>query len=127
MIAESKEEQQKRTVANLISATNKNPDQADETAPEAPIDPATIKAQNTFLSSERNTNTTAEDLSERWSISVAQAALTLKATTQRLNRSALMQLSRRYRADKMFGVKRLNCMMATYTLDARVKSIHSQQ
>ena len=27
----------------------------------------------------------------------------------------------------MFGVKRLNCMMATNTLDARVKSIHSQQ
>ena len=27
----------------------------------------------------------------------------------------------------MFGVKRLNCMMATYTLDAQVKSIHGKQ
>ena len=27
----------------------------------------------------------------------------------------------------MFGVKRLNCMMATDTLDARVKSIHGQK
>ena len=43
MIAESKEEQQKRTVAKLISATNKNPYQADDTEPEAPIDPATTK------------------------------------------------------------------------------------
>ena len=82
MIAKSKEEQQKRTVAKLMSATNKKPDQADDTAPEAPIEPATIKVQNTFLSSERHTNTTAEDLSERWSSSVAQATLTLKATTQ---------------------------------------------
>ena len=127
MIAESKEEQRKRTVAKLISATNKKPDQADDTAPEAPIDPATIKVQNTFLSSERHTNTTAEDLSKRWSISVAQAALTLKSTNQILKRSALMPLSRRYRADRMFGVKKLNCMMATDTLDARVKSIHGQQ
>ena len=94
MIVKIKEEQQKRTIAKLISATNKNPDQADDTAPEAPIDPATIKFQNTFLSSERHTNTTAEDLSKRWTISVAQAALTLKATTQRLKRSALMPLSR---------------------------------
>ena len=49
MIAESKEEQRKRTVAKLISATNKNPNQADETSPEAPIDLYTIKDQNTFL------------------------------------------------------------------------------
>ena len=93
MIAEIKEEQRKRTLANLISATNKKPNQADDTVPEAPIDPATIKFQNTFLLAERHTNTTAEDLSERWSISVAQAALTLKATTHRLKRSALMPLS----------------------------------
>ena len=105
MIAESKEEQRKRTVANLISATNKKSDQADYTSSEAPIDPDTIKVQNTFLSSERHTNTTAEDLNKRWSISVAQAALTLKATTQRLKRSALMPISRRYWADRMFGVK----------------------
>ena len=109
MIAESKEEQQKRTVARLISATNKKPGQADDTAQEATIDPATIKVQNTFLSLERHTNTTAEDLSERWSISVAQAALNLKATTQRMKRSDLMPLSRRYRAYRMFGVSHATC------------------
>ena len=52
-------------------------------------------------------------MSEIWSISVAQAKLTLKATTQRLKRSALMPLSRRYRADRMFGVKQLDFIMDT--------------
>ena len=84
MLAESKEEQRKMTVANLISATRNKSNQAYDAAPEAPINPAAIKVQNTFLSSERHTNTASEYLSERWSISVAQAALTLKATTQRL-------------------------------------------
>ena len=49
MIAKSKEEKQKRTIAKLISTTNKKSDQAYDTAPEAPIDPATLKVQNTFL------------------------------------------------------------------------------
>ena len=127
MVAESKEEQHKRTVAKLISATNMKSNQADDSASEAPIDQATIKVQNTFLLSEIHTSTTAEDLSKRWSISVGQAALTLQATTQRLKRSALLPLSRRYRVYRMFGVKRINCMMETDTLDAQVKSIHGQQ
>ena len=50
MIAESKEEQHKSPVAKLISATNRKSNQADDAAPEAPIRPATIKVQNTFLS-----------------------------------------------------------------------------
>ena len=36
------------TVAKLISATNRNSNQADDTETEAPINPATIKVQNTF-------------------------------------------------------------------------------
>ena len=75
------------------------------------MDPATIKFQNTFLSSERHTNTTSEYCSERWSIIMIQAALTLKATTQRLKRSDLMPLSRRYRVERIFGIKRLNFML----------------
>ena len=42
MIAESKEEERKRTVEKFIGTTNKKPDGADDTAPEAPIYPATI-------------------------------------------------------------------------------------
>ena len=127
--------QRKREIAEIIRKGNEKPAnnkksvtfEEDMTVPDAPINPATFETTGTFISSERHSNTTAEDLSERWSISVAQAAMTLKATTQRLKRSALMPLSRRYRADRMFGVKRLHCMMSTDTLDARVKSIHGQK
>ena len=65
MVSKSKEEERKRTVEKLISATNRKLNQADDAAPEAPIYPATIKVQNNFLSSERHTNTTAEDISKR--------------------------------------------------------------
>ena len=43
-----------------------------------------FKQPRTFISYERNLNTTAEGFSERWSINVAQEKLTLKATIQRL-------------------------------------------
>jgi hypothetical protein len=55
-----------------------------------PLEEREIKAPYTFLSSERHSNTTPEDLSERWGLSIAQAAMTLKATTRHLLRSALM-------------------------------------
>ena len=58
-----------------------------------------------FISSEQHSNTTPEDLSERWIISVAQAKLTLKATTQCIKISLVTPLSRRYRGYRMFGVK----------------------
>ena len=58
-----------------------------------------IGLPRTFISSKRHSSTTPEDLSERWGLSLAQAALTLKASTQRLTRSALMPLARQYRAD----------------------------
>ena len=65
-----------------------------------------------------------EDLSERWGLSISQAALTLKATTQKLTRSAIMPLERRYRADWMFNVRRIHGKMSTNTMDARCQSIH---
>ena len=49
-----------------------------------------------FLSPKKNSSTTTEDLSERWGLRLAQATLTLKATTQKLVRSAVMPLARRY-------------------------------
>ena len=84
-----------------------------------PYKPEEFKQQHTFISSEQHNNTTPEDLSERWSISIAQAKLTLKATTQRLKISAVMPLIRRYRVDRMFGVRRLYFIMATYTMHAK--------
>ena len=58
---------------------------------------------------------------------MAQAALTLRATTRKLVRSALMPLARRYRVDRMFQPNRLQGTFATDTMDMRCKSIHGQR
>jgi hypothetical protein len=49
-----------------------------------PLEENEILPPHTFLSSERHSKTTPEVLSERWGLSLAQAALTLKATTRKL-------------------------------------------
>ena len=58
-------------------------------------------------------------MSERWSISVAQEKLTLEDTTKFPKQSEVIPLSRRYRADRIFGVKQLDCIMATDTMHAK--------
>ena len=55
-----------------------------------------LTPRKSFISKDRHSSMAAQDLSERWNISVAQAAMILKATTRRLIRSALMPLARRY-------------------------------
>jgi len=92
-----------------------------------PLHPAEMESPYTFLSKDRHSQTTPEALSERWGISIAQAKLTLKATTRRLVRSALMPLARRYRVDRMFDLPRVRTSMATDTMDARVSSIHGDR
>ena len=52
---------------------------------------------------------------------------TLKATTRKFFRSALMPLSRRYRTDRMFNTPRMRCQAGTDTMDARCKSIHGNR
>ena len=81
----------------------------------------------TFLSSKRHSSTTPEYLSERCGLSLAQATLTLKATTQKLVRSAVIPLARRYRADHMFDVRQVNGMMSTDTMDAWCNSINAEK
>ena len=76
----------------------------------------------TFQSKGRHSTVTAEALSERWQIGLEQAKETLKRTTQRLARSAVMPLARRYRADRRFQTKRLSGRWASDTMDGRVKS-----
>ena len=76
-----------------------------------------------FQSSKRHTDVSPEDLSERWFISIKTAKETLKRTTQRFLRSALLPLSRRYRADRMFEMKRLTGKWSTDTIDGRTKSL----
>jgi len=111
-------------IANVRNKTSNN-----KTEPALPItlNENELEWPPTFLSHDRHSNTTPEDLSERWGISVAQAALTLKATTRRLVRSALMPLARRYRVDRIFDVPRLRTTIATDTMDARSTSIHGDK
>ena len=82
-----------------------------------------IPVPSTFQSKSRHTDVSADDLSERWCISVNQAARTIKNTTQRFLRSAILPLSRRYRADRMFQRKLLDGDWATDTFDGRTKSL----
>ncbi len=67
------------------------------------------------------------DLRERWGLNVAQAALTLKAPTMHLLRSALMSLARRCRANGMFQAPRLEGTWATDTVGMRCNSMHGER
>jgi len=82
-----------------------------------------VKEIPTFQSKGRHTDTSPEDLSQRWHISVAQAAKTLQRTTQKFLRSAVLPLSRRYRSDRMFDHKTLAGRWSTDTMDGRIKSL----
>ena len=53
--------------------------------------------------------------------------MTLDATTRKLVRSALMPLSRRYRVDQMFGIRKLDYEISTDTIDGKVNSIHGER
>ena len=80
-----------------------------------------IPILNTFQSSERHTDVTASDLSERWGISIAQATKTLEKTTQRFLRSAILPLVRRYRTDRVFTRRTLSGYWSCDTMDGRCK------
>jgi len=81
-----------------------------------------VPAARTFESKERHKSVTPEDLSERWLNGLGQARETLKRTTQRIVRSAVMPLARRYRADRIFEKRQLRGEWLTDTLDGRVTS-----
>ena len=93
---------------------------ADDTTTDAPL-------PKTFRSDNRHAAVDANELSERWGIGLKQAKQTIKSTTQRGVRSALLPLSRCYRADRMFELKRLRQEMYTDTLDGRCKSLEGNR
>ena len=86
-----------------------------------------VPLTNTFESSSRHTDVTPQDLSERWGISIATATNTLKKTSQRFLRSAVLPLSRRYRVDRMFNRKTLSGDWSTDTMDGRAKSLEGNK
>ena len=80
-----------------------------------------IYFHNRFHSTNRHTDVSAEYLSEKWCISIKTAQETLNKTTQKFLCSALLPLSRRYQADRMFNQKKLRGKWSTDTLDGRTK------
>ena len=82
-----------------------------------------IPTRQTYTSTERHVNMSAEVLADRFGIGLERARQTLKETNQIGTRSALLPISRRYRADSQFGVRRLNGKFATYTIWAKSKTL----
>ena len=78
----------------------------------------------TVVQTKRHSSVSPQELSEVFGIGYIQAQRTLHATTQRGMRSAILPLSRRYRADKIFQEKRLAGKFATDTLYYKLKTVH---
>ena len=89
--------------------------------------PSDVPLPKTFATSKRHAGITAQDLSERWLIGLAQARETIKATTQNCVRSAELPLSRRYRADRVFEKPLLRGDYYTDTMDGRCKSVNGKR
>ena len=83
-----------------------------------------VEARKTFVSNERHSAVTSEQLCERWNIGFKHAKQTLKVTTQRGVRSAILPLSRRYRTDRMYNQRKLRGQkFYTDTLIGKYKSL----
>ena len=86
-----------------------------------------IPQKNSFISHQRYNKLTAEDLAENWCIGLIKAKATLGATTQYFKRSAILPISRRYRADRFYDLKRLDAKFSTDTIWADVKSLNQHR
>ena len=84
-----------------------------------------ITARRTFVSTDRHTSATAETLAEKFMIGTKQARATLDSTMQRGTKSAILPISRRYRADRMFNVPRLHAKIATDTIFVKKTSLRN--
>lgn len=89
--------------------------------------PLDVPLPKTFATSKRHAGVTAHELSERWLIGLAQAHETIKVTTQNCIRSAVLPLSRRYRADRVFEKPLLCGDFYTDTMDGRNKSTNGNR
>ena len=74
-----------------------------------------LPMRRTFVSNERHSQINADMLAEKFGISPSTAKRTMNATLQRGVRSAIMALSRRYKADRIYSLTRLNGEFATDT------------
>ena len=83
-----------------------------------------VPTSNTFVSKERHPVVSAESIAERWFIGKKHADQTYKVTTQKGVRSAILPLSRRYRADRHFDRPTLKGKWYTDFMFARTKSLN---
>ena len=97
----------------VLSIQVHDPSKSPEELPTAP----------TFQSKSRHSSVTPEDLSEQWLIGLKRAKDTIQNTTQRISRSALLPLARRYRADRMYERPQVRCVVYTDTMDGQHKSL----
>ena len=84
-----------------------------------------IPARRTFVSDERHAKVSTELIAEPFHIGPLRAQRTLRVTTQRGVRSAVLPIARRYQADRAFEVKRLRGKFATDTAYGKVRSLRS--
>lgn len=84
-----------------------------------------IPKKKTFMSTDRHRRLDAEQLAENFMVGTKRAQMTIDVTTQRGTRSAIMPISRRYRMDRYFDLKRLQGKFASDTLWGRKRSLHS--
>ena len=86
-----------------------------------------IPKKSSFISHERHNKLSAESLAENWCMGIMKAKATLGATTQHFKRSAILPISRRYRADRFYELKRLDGKFSTDTIWADVKSTNQHK
>ena len=91
---------------------------------ESDYQPERIPARRTFIDRERHRLHTAQSIAEIWNIGLQKAKQTIEASTQNGIRSALMPLTRRYRSDRMYNIKRLRGRFATDIFFASIRSLH---
>ena len=88
-----------------------------------------VPSRRTFIAKKRRpAQVSPEELSERrWCIGLQQAKNTIKITTQKGVRSAILPLSRQYRVDRVFERPLLRGDFYTDTMDARAKSLEGNK
>ena len=82
-----------------------------------------IPSRRTLISHVRHLKASAKLVVDMWCIDLKRAGATLGATTQRGFRSDIIPLAQRYRAERVFSMRRLNAHFATDTLFFDVKSL----
>ena len=66
-----------------------------------------VPTPSTFVSKERHLAVMATELSEQWLVGLDQATVTLKSTKQKIIRSVVLTLGRRYKYYRLYNLPRL--------------------